>query len=392
MPSVFPFSGADDEEYKIIQDYFFQSPDKLVLHKLSHIMSQNSIQEILSRFMESESKDIMVLIANMQSTSLKIVNHVRFMIEEFEQQVSQKLKLFVLILHFSPHHFLQQSYPTLFLREWDHYYLDTIAVTSTKVDITNWLQHCCFDPSEIEEGDKSKNLSVVLKSMLHSLIPSLSARMTFGNMRGRQFNRSMKATEREEALKHVLDHYKLGNDLCTRFCEYWKPSVMMEYLEQTSSRHTRRDSVLNITDSIQAQFRAQFFYFCLYMLTQTNLDYNLDVLYTTDPSSALSSLFHDIFNSIPLPELDQLSLLCSNLASPQCSHRCNRFPFFAYVYDKLEKCIDLCSTCDHRTNESIQEWDSEHPLISDSNQILHKMAEKLFAVMETEVTLKKNML
>ena len=57
-------------------------------------------------------------------------------------------KLFVLLLHFPPSMFFDACYPSLFLRGWNHYYLDTIghtpSLTPGVVNIEEWFERCCF--------------------------------------------------------------------------------------------------------------------------------------------------------------------------------------------------------------------------------------------------------
>ena len=79
-----------------------------------------------------------------------MVNHLRVMIEEAEAQSppTSTSKLFVLLLHFPPAMFFDACYPTLFLRGWNHYYLDTIGHESVlhhgQLDIKEWFERCCF--------------------------------------------------------------------------------------------------------------------------------------------------------------------------------------------------------------------------------------------------------
>ena len=199
----YPNNSYKEQYAEMVGNYVFQDPEKLQLHKLSHILSQNSAEEIFSSFMDSKCKEVLVLIANMGSTSTNTINHVRFLIEESEHQNENKLKLFVLILHFSPNQCFNHIYPTLYLREWDHYYLDTIAITTNEVDIPSWLQQCCFDPSEIE-FDRIRTLYMAANLLLPTIVPLLSAKMLFGNIEGRPFNTLMNASEREKQLRCLL--------------------------------------------------------------------------------------------------------------------------------------------------------------------------------------------
>ena len=386
LPHTYPYPNNSYKEQceEMVKNYIFVDQTKLQLHKLSHILSQNSAEEIFSSFMDSECKEILVLIANMRSTSTNIINHVRFMIEESEHHKMNKLKLFVLILHFSPNQSFNHIYPTLYLREWDHYYLDTITITTNELDIPNWLQQCCLDSDEIVIDGK-RNLDMVANILLPTIIPLLSAKMLFDNNERRPFNTLMNASEREENLRCLLNDFGLGKTLCEQFCLYWNPSVMLKYLQNTAYLIKKRNSVLNLTESIQTQFKFQLFYFCLYILSQVNENNNLDVLFHQEHSSSTRALFLSILRGFPLPELEQLSLLCSTLAPPQPSFRVFHFPFFLRVYNKIEKIVDL--SCDAISSKQEPKEDLENELkLTESTQQLHAIAEESLAIINKEVS------
>ena len=142
-----------------------------ICQAVSH-QSHATIQGTLREFSQGEKK-ILLLIINMQAsidcmlqkslrviivgvffffqeTSDEMVNHLRVMVEEEEvQSSSRNKKLFVLVLHFPPAMFFDSCYPSLFLRGWNHYYLDSIGHCPTissghLVDIEQWLQRCCL--------------------------------------------------------------------------------------------------------------------------------------------------------------------------------------------------------------------------------------------------------
>ena len=279
----------------------------------------------------------------MQETSLKTINHIRLMMEEAELQRAKKqsTKVFVLLLHFSPMQFYRHCYPSLFLKGWDHYYLDTIAHKTLEgvVNIEDWFHKCCF-PSEEDNPDKPNDLFKALMQLLPQAIPVISARVYFGNKKDASFNSFMNATERSEALKRLLFDCEIGRMLCEKFCSFWKPKVMAEYLEKAATFSKQRESTLNITDSIQTQFKALYFDFCVYMLTQANENFNLDIIFAENCSPSVRKLFIDIFRIFPTPKLNQLNLLSNNLPLLQPSLHCPHFPFFGYVCGLMEAHVE----------------------------------------------------
>ena len=354
LPAQFLCQARDDTRVGMgvasARDLVFKDTDKLMVQKLSSLLSRSSVQEMLRDYVCSENAEVLLLVANMQDTSIKTINHIRIMIEEAELQAPQRqnqpLKLFVLLLHFPPALFFKHCYPALFLKGWDHTYLDTVTRSSSGgvVDIQDWFQRCCFPAALREEGSgmsaEPNPLVTAAKHLLPQAITVLSAQMYFGSKKDKSFNSSMNATQRGKALERLLDYCGMGDVLCKKFCSYWKPKIMLEYLERAATFSKQRE---NITDSIQTQFKALFLDFCVYMLTRVNESYNLDVVYAEDKSSPVRTLFLDIFKQFPIPKLSQLGVLSTSLPTPK-PHSCQSyFPFFSYVCDLMEKHVESSS-------------------------------------------------
>ena len=314
-----------------------------MVHKLSNLLSQSSVQELFREFISSEEAEVCVLLANMQETSCKTINHIRVMIEEAELRTrEQHCKMFVLLLHFPPAQFFQHCYPALFLKGWDHAYLDTLAHSTVRgvVDIQDWFFKCCF-PAEDMNPDEPDTLLQALSQILPQAISVISARVYFGNKHDRSFNSAMNATQRSNALRTLLFDQGLGDVLCEKFRAYWKPKLMAEYLEKAATFSKQRESTLNITDSIQTQVKTLFMDFCVYMLSRANENFNLDVIYAEESSSAIHKLFLQVFRIFPVPKLSQLNLLSNNLPALQPPSHCPRFPFFSLIYALMEKQVEL---------------------------------------------------
>ena len=302
----------------------------------------------------------------MQETPRQVVNHLRIMIEEAELLSTQQAKLFVMLLHFPPAQFFDHCYPSLFLKGWDHYYLDTVAHSAGKgvIDIQNWLRWCCF-PKEASEND---SLVVAVKDILPEAIPVLYSRVFFGSTEQGSFNKPMNGSQRSKALEELFFRKGVGQILCEKFCSYWKPAVMTKYLERAAVFTKDNESTLNITDSIQIVFKGLFFDFLVYMLSQINNAYNIDVLFDSDckdsdsqPSESKKSdnknlddkdsdskdsditltvqkLFLDILQTLSLPKLSQLQFLSTSLLAPTAYHS-PKFPFFRVVCEAVERIV-----------------------------------------------------
>ena len=338
-------------------------------------------------FVKNEEKEILVLVANMQNISIEIINHVRFMCEEADNKDLKKSKLFVLILHFSPDQFFNHCYPALFLREWEHYYLDTVSSLNNNLNLANWLLECFFD-SDFSESYAAGEVNNILEDLLENIIPILASQIPFSDITSGSFNSAIKSSVRERALKCILNDYNLGNVIRKQFCEYWKPTVVLDYLEKVALNNKKRSSVLNITDSLYAQLKSLFIYFSLYMLSLANENGNLDALCSSKSLPKIRSLFVDLYKCLPVPELNQLMLLCSNLKPPICKKHINGFPFFNRIYESIEKSLNLCSKKKvSGIMESEANLDSDRIIMFDSLQKVEALAEQFFMIMANKVIL-----
>ena len=331
----------------------FQDTGKLMLQKLSSVISHNSIQELLKDFVNSKEAEILLLVANMQDASIRTINHIRIMIEEAELQVLEHLqhlpKVFVILLHFPPALFFNNCYPALFVKGWDLIYLDTINHKSSSgvVDIKDWFLQCSF-PTVFNKDSNSavEELNPVFaaaKYLLPQAVPVLSAQMNFGNKNYNSFNSSMNATQRGKALEKLLNDSGVGEILCKKFCSYWKPKVMLQYLERAATFSRQTESSLNITDTIQTQFKTLFLNFCVYILTQANLQCNLDIVYGEEKPSPVRDLFIDIFQQLHIPKLSQLGVLSNILPTQNSLLHQSCFPFFSLVCYLMEKEVETSS-------------------------------------------------
>ena len=306
-------------------------------------------------------QQVCLLVVNMQEASRQVVNHLRIMIEEAELLSLQRAKLFVMLLHFPPAQFFKHCYPSLFLKGWDHCYLDTVARSAGKgvIDIQDWLWRCSF-PNEASEND---SLVLALKDILTEAIPVLYSRVFFGSNEQGSFNKPMNGSQRSKMLEELLSTKGVGQILCEKFCSYWKPAVMTEYLERAAMFTRDHESTLNITDSIQIVFKGLFFDFLVYMLSQMNDGCNIDVLFDSDckdseskmsdnksldnkdsdtkdsdSTLAVQELFLDVLQTFSLPKLSQLQFLSASLPATTSDHS-PKFPFFKVVCEAVERIV-----------------------------------------------------
>ena len=387
LPATYPHSSTMNR-HKLVRSLIFEEANLLQISRLSSLQSQTSVQEMLAEFVNSDTAEVLVLIANMQETAPKTINHVRVMIEEAELQTSgQHCKLFVLLLYFSPVQFFQHCYPALFLRGWDHCYLDTIAhhVDDNVVNIYDWLTNCCFQdlnkPATPHCGEALTNY------LYQIVVPMLSARVRFGNKKGNSFNSAMNVADRSKAIIVLLREKGLGDILCEKFLDYWKPNTLVKFLKRAATVSKERESTLNITDSVQTQFKALFACFCIYMLAHANEDYNLDIVYAESPSTTLHALFVSIFKILPVPKLEELSARSNYLTQAKPSVLPPNFPFFHFVYNSLEELVDISiKTVNLQSNFLVDNSGANFQQALDSSAtLLEFLTDAVFADLERQL-------
>ena len=327
-----------------VQNLVHEAVDRLMVCKLSNIPSQSHVLELLRSFVHSDTAEVLVLVVNMQEIRQQVINHIRIMIDEEEALLlkeDRKQKLFLLLLHFPPSKFANACYPSLFLRGWDHCYLDTVAHSTATgvIDIRRWFWDCCFLPDTLPPPDED-SLITTLKEILNEAIPILASRVFFGVVYNGHFNMKMSGSKRTKILKTLLFDKGVGNVLCERFRSYWKPNVMSEYLEKAVAFTRSKDSTLNITDSIHTTFKSLFFDFLVYMISRINEDCNIDVLFLPSCTPPTQSLFLDIVRVFKIPKLSELKV---RSAHPQLGKEASylpQFPFFKTVSGEVERLVE----------------------------------------------------
>ena len=368
LPAEYPGTATatvTDSVKNFAREHIFTNLDLLSIRKVALGHSQNKLEKILFSFGTSKHQ-VLLLIANMQELTKKMVNHLRIMIEEAESKMENKSKLFVLLLHFPPSMFFNQCYPSLFLQGWSHHYLDAIACgTLTRegvksvVDIKRCFYHCCCSGSLSDlENEEDHNMLEALNELLPEAIPIIASRVAFTcESNGNTFE--LNASRRTELLQKIFkmntERSKCTDDgegresiaqiLTAKFCKYWTPELMVQQIDQVSRSMYAQESTLNITDSIQSIVRAAFFDFLVYMFTRISEDHIVDID-EKDGSPVLceDQLFLTLLKEIRVPELAQLRSLSATPSRPQQEHKkaefVLKFPFFKYVCEILDKVID----------------------------------------------------
>ena len=379
----------------------YAEKDELMVCRLSSLQSQNSVEEVLKRFaqsnctqspIKSKSKPYQALlfIVNMQETSQRMVNHLRILIEGTEKDLNMK-KLFVVLLHYPPSMLSDACYPSLFLRGWSHYYMDAIGHNPDDaiVNISDWLHVCCFGPTSQLPHNIQEGLAFALDTILKS--PETLAIVTswtpFPIRENSLFNKQMTPAKRSQALLDIFDNKGVGRVICKLFQSYWRPNVMAAYLQRAARYTYRKESTLNITDSLVTEFRSKFLDFVVYIIIEMNVDFGLDIIYNKDIHPDLKQLYLEILQLTSLPELSQLRTVCASLNEPKVSLGEGKlfvpsFPFFQRVSNLMEEIVEQSREELNQKMDLIQEQDEFVQSCHDKDTLLTKMHE----IVETRIS------
>ena len=343
----------------LVREHIFTQLDLLSICKVTSGHSQGKLEKMFA----NSNHQVLLLIANMQELTKKMVNHLRIMIEEAESRMENKSKLFVLLLHFPPLMFFNPCYPSLFLQGWSHHYLDAIAcgILTTEgvksvVDIKSCFYHCCFSGSLSEPADEEGRMLEALSELFPEAIPIIASQVAFiCESNGNLFE--LNASQRTELLEwffkntgesncsgDVEGRDSIAQILTAKFCKYWTPELMVEQIEHVSRSMYAQDSTLNITDSIQSIVRAAFFDFLVYMFNRISEDHIIDISEEDgSPVVCKDQLFLTLLREIRVPELAQLKSLSATIGLQQEHKKAKcvlKFPLFKYVWEILDKMID----------------------------------------------------
>ena len=296
-------------------------------------------RDFLGSFIKSPTARVLLIIANMQETSKKVVNHLRILIEESEKDCIKykRKKLFVVLLHFPSAMFFAPCYPTLFLRGWSHHYLDTIGYdpTTNLVDIGSWFKECCISSSESVPLFSDQSRSTALQNVLVKAEKISLSWAPFS---------SDEDGEKQKTLIFGKESKVLNVIIFDLFASYWKSTTVKNYylkraVEQTNSSQ----STLNITQCVEVNLQSIFLEFVFYIFTKLKTEVSLLDIAQLSQSEELLQLFHSLLKKLPLLKLYEYKDMYSALikSSAKQPHPAS-FPFFKTVYSNMMLLVEQC--------------------------------------------------
>ena len=364
IPSSYPASTClDENSRKLIEHFIWPTENEVIICKLSSLMTQQMVTDLLMEFMDikkdlnqktqanlskAPQKKILLIIANMENTKKRIINHLRLLIENVKGGTAPRVC--VLLLHYPPSMLTGACYPSLFLQTWDHYYLDTIGYPDDVVlNAQKCLTLCCGSRFE-KEGEAMINMKLVVEKLFikpEALAALLTSSVPIPTMRNGIFNTSMSPSQRIQVYTKLLNMPQLKVALCEIFCSYWTPKSLTQQLEVASYQLYHKTSSLSMSDSLISEFKSKFMDFLSYMVTFVNQEYGLDILLCESTPKEIINLYSDLLSCFgpSLPPLSRLKYISKEnveeLMSPKKLSIKHTFPFFGVVYRKFETIMNF---------------------------------------------------
>ena len=360
-------------------------PKHATVYALASLRTRSNVQEVLKEFISDNSKRVFLIIVDMQETSKRMVNHMRMLIEEAEtkflresqikrgevksdrdskieeadaksdsdsiledetkSQTDTRKKLFVLLLHFPPPMLFDACYPTLFLKGWNHHYLDTAGHDPKEalLDISDWFKLCFFEHTTLPSVQQA------LLEALNKLITCPEATTYVSSWTPLNFgaegslSKPTSLVKRRRVLTDLFKQNGIGEVICKLFQSYWDPTVMVECLETAANLTViTRESTLNMVEFVTSDLKSKFFDFLVYIVAKMNEDFNINII-LGQTHTEIIMLFLDILQTLPLPKLSELKSRSESLTE-QAEHQAwtTSFPFFRLVSEKMDEIVEQC--------------------------------------------------
>lgn len=378
LPATFPFhDDSQNRRYLDAVKLIHSNPNEILIHKLSKLQTQVSVQEILKEFAQSKTasvstesvnldkeceqpgiqayatdetvtvhcKKVLMFIADMQETSKCVINHLRILIEQSENTHLQN-KLYVVLLHFPPSMLSKPCYPALFLHGWNHLYLDAIGrPIGRSVHVKDWLDHCCFENSKLPRNAKDalhQLLDRELKQPNSTAALLSSSVATAPESHSSSLSSASSLSDKIDILTKLLEDETAACKMRDIFLTYWDAEMITDYLDKASYSIYKRESSLSMSDALVSDFHSKFLDFLGYIVTFMNAHYALDQIVDPLTPAEVSHLAKALLPYVgPYPALSQLRQPFTPTTEFKQIHPfC--FPFFMHICNHMEQIVKEC--------------------------------------------------
>jgi len=324
-----------------IEDLVYEQPQKIMVYKVTASTSLGRMEQLLDQYIKSLDFEVFLLIAGLPEISQDVINHLRILLEEKSRSYAcPPVKLFVLLLHFTPVMFFNVCYNSLFLEDWEHYYIDSIThgnvreTSSSVIDVKHWFRQCC-----LEEVTMFKPMIDYLQQLIPEAIPVISSCIEL-----REVGRSTKMNplQAKNAIEALLIKKGIGRILCEQFEKKWDQHTMVDYMQRAASYAYNHTFSLNLTDSLQMMVNSLFVDYLVCMVRQMNEECTIDILIKEDYQSNVLNFFRKIIEAVDVIKLPDLKAHSSSRLSSSLCSSCFKFPFFRSVFQATERFVAKC--------------------------------------------------
>ena len=336
-------STLSSEELKRLADCLQLDPEhiyKLSIYRIMATTCLKELREVFNDFRDNYS-EVLLLVADVKETSVDVINHVRLLMENCNQQL-QEDKVVILLLHFPSSNFFKHCYPSLFINGWKHRYLDTIGYGSENgsVNIAEWLMQS-FGLAEVSLNFiKDDDLNVWLKEILP---------LACGYLEIQSINAWPNSFwARHDILKQVLFSQHIKPVLFARFRKFWTPFLMITLSRSIAVLSARYQSTRGISDLINSAIKATFTDFVLYLLFFLNSHYVFHTIHSNEEFFDVTFVaLARIMEFLPIPHSREdlkVEVMNNIIPSPlsKVTQRVPAFPFFKMIYEVVEQELNQC--------------------------------------------------
>ena len=378
-----------------LTDYFGIKSDLLYIYTFSSTTTAQEIEDVLKTFIDDDTCEVLLLIADMKEMTKDVINHTRILMDESQIHFRKKHhKVMILLLHFPCSMFFRRCYPSLFLHGWEHYYLDTVSHPKTEhsIDIVKWFLHCCSSRSTenlqqeiaVEKEDLNFVTNSVMEYWMSEIIPVISA-YVYLEMDRWPHSESGDRLTRQEIWNKLVFEMNVKDVLMKQFLTYWELETMTELSEKASNFTVIYESTLGMTGAIQTAVQSSFQDFVLYILSVVNKHKAIHALFLENRClDETLSIFLEILSLLPIPKtLQNLKAELIGFTKPmkkkKRSKQAPSFPFFKLIFKQVEFILDACINDIHLQPDVTEEISTE------SDDIGGYLAERLVSSLRPTV-------
>lgn len=341
--SNYSFSSVLQEDRETIKRFFqIDPPSLLCTYTITNSTSQKKLNDFLKTFFSSPQRQVLLMLADMNKLHKGTINHTRLLIEEAERTELSRTKMVVLVLHFPTNMFYRHCYPSIFLRGWQHIYMDMVgrARKDFNTDVEKWLRVCLLQSDdESEINTQSFVDDTTMTAWIREWLPMISKSITINPSNDFPANKKIK-----ECWDSLLFRFGAGDVIKERFNTFWQHSTMYELSLQAANYAMTYQSTCTLSCTIETIIQSSFKNVVLYFLSI--ISNNMAIHTLLGRCQNTEKPFRKILKIFPIPKsLQQIKLELSalNFQKIPAGNKAvtsPHFPFFPFTFDVIEGIVN----------------------------------------------------